>query len=79
MMNVVAYLLHFYMNGTIKTLQTEKKFGFIKLEDGGKDVFFHASALQNAQFDDLREGMAVSFDVEESEKGPRAVNVVVAE
>lgn len=63
------------MKGTIKRLVAEKNFGFIGTEGGAKDVFFHASSLQGAQFTDLNVGDTVSFDVEESDKGPRAVNV----
>jgi CspA family cold shock protein len=62
------------MNGTIKTL-TEKGFGFITPEGGEKDVFFHNSALVGVMYNDLKVGDAVTFDVEDSEKGPRAANV----
>ncbi len=62
------------MNGTIKTL-TEKGFGFITPEGGEKDVFFHNSALVGTMFNDLKVGDAVTFDTEDSEKGPRAANV----
>ncbi len=51
------------MTGTIKTLVTEKNFGFITPEDGSKDIFFHATSLSGAQFSDLKQGDAVSFDV----------------
>lgn len=66
------------MKGTVKTLIADKHFGFITPEDGSKDVFFHESGLQGVQFMELKAGDAVSFDVEQSEKGPRAVNVVRA-
>lgn len=63
------------MNGKIKRL-TDKGFGFIGSEEtGGKDVFFHSSALVGMSFSDLREGDDVTFDMEDSDKGPRAVNV----
>ena len=63
------------MTGKIKRL-TDKGFGFITPDDNsGKDVFFHSSALQGVEYNDLQEGDAVSFDVEDSEKGPRAINV----
>lgn len=63
------------MTGTIKRL-TDKGFGFITPDEAGaKDVFFHSSALIDMVFDELREGDKVSFETEESEKGPRAVNV----
>lgn len=63
------------MNGTIKRLVVEKNFGFIATGDGAKDVFFHASALKGLQFPELNIGDAVTFEVEDSDKGPRAVNV----
>ena len=66
------------MKGTIKTIVAEKHFGFITPEDGSKDVFFHESGLQGVQFSELKTGDAVSFDVEQSDKGPRAVNVTRA-
>ena len=62
------------MIGTIKTL-TEKGFGFIEAAGYEKGVFFHQSALVDVNFDELRTGDQVSFDVEDSEKGPRAANV----
>ncbi|MFA6429169.1 MAG: cold shock domain-containing protein [Patescibacteria group bacterium] len=62
------------MQGTIKNL-TEKGFGFIAPEGQDKDVFFHSSALVDVTFNELQVGDVVSFEVEQSEKGPRAVNV----
>lgn len=62
------------MNGIIKTL-TDKGFGFIAVEGQEKDVFFHANSLVDAQFNELRQGDAVSFDMEQSPKGANAVNV----
>jgi cold shock protein len=63
------------MTGKIKRL-TDKGFGFIGSEENaGKDVFFHSSALVEVGFNDLREGDEVTFDIEDSDKGPRAINV----
>jgi CspA family cold shock protein len=62
------------MTGNIKKL-TDKGFGFITQEGGEKDLFFHSSALVDVNFDELREGDAVTFEVEESDKGPRAIDV----
>lgn len=50
-------------------------YGFIKPDDGGKDVFFHAQSLVEVAFDDLQEGENVTFDVEQGPKGPAATNV----
>ena len=67
------------MKGTIKRLVTDKNFGFIGPETGDKDVFFHATSLQaGLAFAQLKEGDAVTFEVEQSDKGPRAVNVALA-
>jgi len=62
------------MNGVIKKL-TDKGFGFITVEGQEKDLFFHSKSLVGVSFDELNEGDAVSFDVEDSPKGPNAVNV----
>jgi CspA family cold shock protein len=62
------------MNGTIKRL-TDKGFGFIAPEGQDKDLFFHSSGLVGVAFDQLKVGDAVSFETEQSEKGPRAINV----
>jgi CspA family cold shock protein len=59
--------------GTIKTL-TGKGFGFIAGPDG-QEYFFHQSACVGVPFDSLREGQAVTFDVGQGPKGPRAENV----
>ncbi|RJQ38016.1 MAG: cold-shock protein [Nitrospiraceae bacterium] len=60
--------------GTVKWFNESKGFGFITSEDGG-DVFVHYSALQGDGFKSLAEGQAVSFDVVDSPKGPKAANV----
>lgn len=59
--------------GKIKRLM-EKGFGFIE-QSNGQDLFFHSSELQDARFDDLREGQVVSYEVGEGQKGPRAEQV----
>ena len=61
------------MQGTIKKL-TDKNFGFIS-QEGADDLFFHANNLEGTSFDQLREGDAVTFEVEKTEKGNAAVNV----
>jgi cold shock protein len=60
--------------GTIARL-TDRGYGFISREGMDKDIFFHSNELQNVQFNDLREGDQVSFDVAEGPKGPNATNV----
>ena len=59
--------------GTIKRIARDKGFGFIR-DSGGQDWFFHRSSVQGS-FDSLNEGQKVSFDEEQSPKGPRASNV----
>ncbi len=61
--------------GTVKWFNESKGFGFIASEDGG-DVFVHFSSIQGDGFKTLVEGDKVSFDVEQGDKGPKAVNVV---
>lgn len=60
--------------GEIKKLIRDRGFGFISDTDG-REVFFHQTGLVEAKFDTLTEGQKVEFDIEKSEKGPRAVNV----
>ena len=67
------------MTGTIKTLVTAKGFGFISREGNEKDLFFHSNSLVGVTFDELQVGATVTFDVVDSEKGPRAENVKLAE
>lgn len=57
--------------GTVKFFNNAKRFGFITPEEGGKDLFVHQSGL----VDNIAEGDKVSYDVEDGEKGPSAVNV----
>ena len=56
--------------GTIKRL-TDRGFGFIETGDN-KDMFFHMSNLEGVQWDDLREGQKVSFDIETGRNGKEA-------
>ena len=60
-------------NGTVKFFNNSKGFGFITPDDGSKDVFVHQSALTT----EIAEGDKVSYEVEQGEKGPNAVNVKV--
>ena len=62
------------MTGIIKTL-TDKGFGFITVEGQEKEIFFHSNSLVDVSYDELSQGDTVEFETEDSEKGPRAVNV----
>jgi cold shock protein len=63
------------INGTVKWFNRVKGYGFISRE-GGADVFVHYSAIQSEGFRNLEEGDKVEFSVEDSPKGPHAVQVV---
>ena len=62
------------MKGTIKRVVRDRGYGFIRSSDG-QEVFFHRNGLQQMDFDSLKEGSTVEFEVEQSDKGPRATNV----
>ena len=62
------------MNGTIKRLVSDKGFGFVAAGDGN-EYFFHQSACNGVEFDDLQEGQAVTFERGQGPKGPRAEDV----
>ncbi len=67
------------MTGTVKFFNTEKGYGFIKPDDGGKDIFVHISAVQRSGLASLAEGQKLSFELEPDKrgKGPKAVNLAV--
>ena len=58
-------------NGTVKFFNKKKQFGFIKPDDGSKDMFVHKSGL----VDEITDGDKVIYNIEEHPKGPSAVNV----
>jgi cold shock protein len=64
-------------NGVVKWFSDKKGYGFIEQEDG-RDIFVHFSSIAMPGFKTLAEGDRVSFDVEESERGPVAKNVTKA-
>ena len=63
-------------NGIVKWFNDHKGYGFIEQEDG-PDVFVHHSGINGNGFKSLREGDRVSFDTEQGQKGPAAVNVTL--
>ena len=56
------------IKGVVKFYNAQKGFGFIQPEDGGKDVFVHATALERAGMHSLSEGQKVSFDTQEDRR-----------
>jgi CspA family cold shock protein len=66
--------------GVVKFFNASKGFGFIKPDNGDRDIFVHVSALNKSNIDDLGEGDKVEFDTEASPKegkGPKAINLRV--
>ena len=61
--------------GTVKWFSDEKGFGFITPDDGEKDLFVHHTGINGEGFRTLCEGARVSYEAEEGDKGPKAVNV----
>lgn len=67
------------MKGTIKKLISHRGYGFIDTDEQEEDLFFHRSQLVSAKFDELREGDVVEFEIEQTEKGPQAIQIKVTE
>ena len=66
------------MTGTIKTLVSDRGFGFISSEGEAKDLFFHSKDLVGVMFDQLKVGDVLNFEVTDGPKGPAATNVTRA-
>jgi len=61
--------------GKIKRLVSDRGFGFIEREGEEKDLFFHSNELEGVEFNDLKEGDEVQFEVAQGPKGPNATKV----
>jgi CspA family cold shock protein len=64
------------MKGKVKWFNDQKGYGFITPDDGTADVFVHHTAIQGSGFRSLSENQAVEFEILQSDKGPKAANVV---
>lgn len=61
--------------GTVKWFSNDKGFGFITPDDGDRDLFVHHTGIAGVGHKSLAEGSKVKFEIEESDKGPKAINV----
>jgi|GEM_PF-77614 len=74
---LTVYSIILQVNGTVKWFNSEKGFGFIEQENGGKDVFVHYRQINSNGYDrvSLNEGQKVTFEIGQGQKGPQAENV----
>jgi len=61
--------------GVVKWFNNKKGFGFIAQDNGGRDVFVHFSTIEGDGYKSLEEGDRVEFNLEDSERGPKATSV----
>jgi CspA family cold shock protein len=78
-MQCVGRIFPMAQTGIVKFFNSERGYGFVKPDDGGRDVFVHITAVETAGLKSLNEGQRLSFDVEPDKKGkgPKAVNLVI--
>ncbi len=67
------------LTGKVKWFNSQKGFGFIVPDNGSKDLFVHYSSIKSDGYKSLREEQKVEFEIEQSDKGEKAVNVTVIE
>jgi cold shock protein len=63
--------------GTVKWFNDDKGYGFITPAEGGRDLFVHFSGINGDGFRSLAEGTRVTYEEEQGDKGPKAVNVTL--
>jgi len=64
--------------GTVKWFNSEKGYGFITPDDGGKDLFVHFSGIEGDGYKSLNEGQKVEYEATQGQQGPQASKVRVA-
>jgi CspA family cold shock protein len=67
------------ITGRVKWFNSQKGFGFIVPDNGGKDLFVHYTAIKEGVYKTLKEGDKVEFEIETSDKGDKAANVNIVE
>ena len=65
------------LQGTVKWFNSDKGFGFITPENNGKDLFVHFSGIIGTNFRTLNEGDKVEYNMQDSDRGPSAIDVAV--
>jgi CspA family cold shock protein len=65
------------LHGSVKWYNSRKGYGFVQRDDGEKDVFVHASQVKQAGIKYLNENQKLTFELEDSQKGPNAINLKI--
>ena len=66
-------------SGTVKWFNATRGYGFVAPDDGGKDVFVHVTAVEEAGLANLTEGQKINFELADDRRGVKAVNISLAE
>ena len=65
------------VNGTVKWFNTNKGYGFIEPDDGGKDVFIHISAVEKSGLETLLENQKITFEINQDKGRSSAANIKI--